>query len=134
MSLSLGDFNFTLQTLFGGNSQFQLKKVSPWYEFDANHTSDTKKQLGTKYQVADLKLVIKFDVKVPNNTPIIDNEALQKSATPVFVTFGNNKVSFYGKSLFECSLSVVAERIELVKPITKSTAAQSVGFPDVTMK
>jgi hypothetical protein len=108
--MSIADFDFTLESLFGANTQYQLKKVSEWREFDESRAPEDKKVLGFKYQVAELDQVVKFVVKVAEASPVITNEDLQKSASPVFVTFANSRAKIYGKGLYDCDLSVTAEK------------------------
>jgi len=108
------DFNFTLDSLFGANAQFQLKKASIWYEYDDDKKQTTDTQLGYKYQVIHRENVVKFDVKVDSKTPIISVSDLRRARNPIFVTFTNTSVSFYGKSLYDCDLSVFAEEITIV--------------------
>jgi hypothetical protein len=111
MGLSLGDFNFSLDTLFGMTTQFKLLKVTEWREFDEGKQTGDKKLLGHKYQVADLEKVVKFNVKVEGATPVITNEDVLKATAPIFVTFTKTRASFYGKSLYDCDISVTAESV-----------------------
>jgi len=111
MGLRVNDFKYTLDGLFGANAQLQLKQVSPWYAYDENNKSSEKKQLGYKYLMAELEHVVKFTVKVEGEIPVISNEELQKTSSPVYASFVNSKVSFYGNSLYDCDLSVTAEKI-----------------------
>jgi hypothetical protein len=123
MSLSLNDFAFSLETLFGNNPRFLLKKVAPWYEFDEIQ-SNPKKQLGHKYTVANMELVVKITVKVADNQPVISNEDLLKNPTPVYVTFNGSRASFYGRSLYDCDLSVTAEKAVIV-PVAARPAVKA---------
>lgn len=110
MALQVSDFDFTLDSLFGANAQFQLKKVSEWREFGEGNQNEDKKLLGYKYQVANLDLVVKFTVKVESPTPVVSNDEVQKSPNPIYISFTNSRAVFYGKSLYDCDISVTAEK------------------------
>lgn len=121
--MNINDFMFTLAMLFGDKKLFRLLKVAEWYEY--LKTSDGKGQkgekLGYKYTVVNDELVIKFDVKVKENLPVIDNESIRKSSTPIMVMFGESQVTFYGNSLWDCKLSAESETITVISTATKGT-------------
>lgn len=106
MSVSVNEFEFALESLFGNDTQYKLLKVKPWRDYD----SSDKKQVGYKYQVLELERGIRLDVKVTGDIPAIKNEDLLKAAAPVFVTFVGSRASFYGDSLWKCDITVQADR------------------------
>jgi hypothetical protein len=120
MGISINDFSHNLKSLFGDNPKLELLKVADWREFTEN-SRDKGAKLGYKYQVVSREYVVKFNVKVAQDKPVITSEELEKTPAPVLVSFGDSKVSFYGESLYNCDLSVTAESIKIaVKPTTEA--------------
>jgi hypothetical protein len=120
MGFAIGDLELTLEKIFGANAQFRLKKVSPWQEYDEDVGEDsnekekekkTRPLLGYKYHVVYQDFGIKFVVKVEEPVAAIENQDIQKSASHVMVSFPNAAVGFYGKGLWDCDMSVTAEKV-----------------------
>ena len=117
MKFLINDLELTLEKIFGPNPQFVLKKVSDWNEHSEDKNAK-KVRLGYKYLVADLNLVIKFEVKVEGDKPVLTNEQVQKSSTPIGIAFTDAPVTIYGDDLRNCQMSVKADKAT-IKPATK---------------
>ena len=145
--LSVGDFNYTLESLCGVGTQFRLKKVSPLHEYIETDEVDKKgakkkkkgnknnkkgEQIGFKYSVVASEIGVKFDVKVEGDTvPIIENTDIKKSANPILVTFEDTYASFYGDSLWVCNLSVTAGKIKLVSTPSNLTKPLNIKVQEI---
>jgi hypothetical protein len=115
--VNVAKLRFTLDSLFGSGTQYELLESSPWYEYDANGAKG--KQIGTSYTVGVVGKHMSITVKVSHIEPIVSTEDIKKSPVPILVIFGNNEVSFYGNSLYSANMKVVADSI------TKVTATET---------
>ena len=59
--------------------------------------------------------MIRFDVKVESDTPVIDNADVLGADAPIFINFEGSRVVFYGDSVHNAKMSVSAGRAMLVK-------------------
>ena len=120
MAFALSDLGLTFDRVINGADMF-LANSSPWTDFE------TKKVLGVKYKIKIPEYCISITAKVAEVNPVVSNEEIKKSAKPIKVSIiGDNPVSFRGDNLFNVDMSVIAERVEVVK------AAAHKGFPDTT--
>ena len=124
MSININDLEIRFEEIFGEH-ELLLKAVKPWREYEGE-----KQQLGYAYSINCPALCCRITVKMRGSEPVITNEELQKSQLPIRVVVTAEELVFYGKSIYEVELKVVASSVTIV-PANKPAKAE--GFPPNTV-